>query len=76
MKKQAIQQSVSLVPVEIIQSKIYLIRGHKIMLDKELAELYGVSTKRLKQQVRRNLKRFPLDFAFESCFKVAKCNLE
>ena len=72
MKKQAIQQSVSLVPVEIIQSKIYLIRGHKIMLDKELAELYGVSTKRLKQQVRRNLKRFPLDFAFELTWEEAE----
>ena len=54
------------------------------MLDKELAELYGVSTGRLKQQVRRNLKRFPSDFAFEltwerggrNCFKIAFCNLE
>jgi hypothetical protein len=52
-------------PVEIIQSKIYLIRGHKVMLDKDLAVLYGVPTRRLKEQVRRNLKRFPDDFMFE-----------
>jgi hypothetical protein len=65
VKKHVIQESARLVPVEIIQSKIYLIRGHKVMLDKELAELYGASTKRLKEQVRRNLKRFPSDFMFE-----------
>ena len=55
----------SVVPVEIIQSKIYLIRGYKVMLDNDLAELYGVSTRRLKEQVRRNSKRFPADFMFE-----------
>ena len=65
MKKRTVEESKSLVPVEIIQSKIYLIRGHKVMLDKELSELYGVSTKRLKEQVRRNLKRFPGDFMLE-----------
>ena len=65
MKKQAIQESARLVPVEIIQSKIYLIRGQKVMLDRDLAELYGVHTKVLKQQVRRNLKRFPPDFMLE-----------
>ncbi|MDO8675090.1 MAG: ORF6N domain-containing protein [Candidatus Omnitrophota bacterium] len=53
------------VAVEIIQSKICLVRGHKVMLDKDLAEMYGVSTRRLKEQVRRNLKRFPEDFMFE-----------
>ena len=72
MKKQTIQELTSLVPVEIIQNKIYLIRGHKIMLDKELAELYGVSTKRLKEQVRRNLKRFPEDFMFELTWEEAE----
>ena len=72
MKKQAIQESATLMPVEIIQSKIYLIRRHKVMLDKELAELYGVSTKRLKEQVRRNLKRFPSDFMFELTWKEAE----
>ncbi len=54
-----------LIPVEIIEKKIYLIRGHKVMLDSDLAELYGVETKRLNEQVRRNLKRFPDDFMFQ-----------
>ena len=53
------------IPVEIIQGKIFLIRGHKVMLDRDLAQLYGVATKRLKEQVRRNLRRFPSDFMFE-----------
>ncbi|MBU1076221.1 MAG: ORF6N domain-containing protein [Spirochaetes bacterium] len=48
-----------------IASKIYIIRCKKIMLDLDLALLYGVQTKRLKEQVRRNLKRFPIDFMFE-----------
>ncbi len=55
----------SLLPDGIIKSKIYLIREQKIMLDRDLAELYGVETKVLKQAVRRNLKRFPKDFLFE-----------
>jgi len=54
-----------LVPIELIASKIYLIRGIKVMLDRDLAELYGVETKRLKEQVRRNIERFPQDFMFE-----------
>jgi hypothetical protein len=53
---------VNTVPVEIIQSKIYLIRGHKVMLDSDLALLYGVETKVLVQAVKRNLRRFPPDF--------------
>ncbi len=48
-----------------IMNKIHIIRGMKVMLDKDLAELYGVETKRLKEQVRRNLERFPDDFMFE-----------
>jgi len=55
----------TLVPVERIASKIYLIRGMKVMLDRDLAELYGVETKVLKQAVRRNVDRFPADFMFE-----------
>jgi hypothetical protein len=47
-----------------IESKIYLIRGEKVMLDYDLAELYQVQTKRLKEQVKRNLPRFPADFMF------------
>ncbi|MGC2061771.1 MAG: ORF6N domain-containing protein [Thermodesulfovibrionales bacterium] len=54
-----------LIPAEIIERKIYLIRGHKVMLDSDLAELYGVETKRLNEQVHRNPKRFPDDFMFQ-----------
>ncbi len=54
----------SLVPVEVIQGKIYLIRGYKVMLDRDLAHLYGVETRRLNEQVKRNIKRFPPDFMF------------
>ena len=52
-------------PDEVIMNKIYLIRGLKVMLDSDLSELYGVETKRLKEQVRRNRERFPEDFMFE-----------
>jgi hypothetical protein len=54
-----------MVPEEVIMSKIYLIRGHKVMLDLDLAELYGVETRRLNEQVKRNLDRFPADFMFQ-----------
>ena len=50
---------------ESIISKIYLIRGKKVMIDRDLAGLYGVETKQLKRQVRRNIDRFPDDFMFE-----------
>ena len=49
---------------EAIEQKIFLIRGKKVMLDSNLARLYGVSTKRLNEQIKRNLKRFPADFMF------------
>jgi len=49
---------------EVIINKIYVVRGLKIMIDRDLAELYGVETKRLKEQVKRNIKRFPEDFMF------------
>jgi phage regulator Rha-like protein len=55
----------SLVPVERIERAILSIRGEKVMLDSDLAELYGVETKRLNEQVRRNLSRFPPDFMFQ-----------
>ena len=51
--------------LSLIQSRIYEIRGQKVMLDFDLAELYEVETKRLKEQVRRNIERFPADFMFE-----------
>ncbi|WP_026703775.1 ORF6N domain-containing protein [Flavobacterium soli] len=50
---------------ETISNKIYFIRNQKVMLDRDLAKLYGIETKRLKEQVKRNLSRFPEDFMFE-----------
>ena len=54
----------NIISVEIIASKIFEIRGRKVMLDKDLAVLYGVSVKVLNQAVKRNLKRFPGDFMY------------
>src|SRR6187431_1615977 len=51
--------------LKTIQSRIYEIRGQRVMLDFDLAELYETETKRLKEAVRRNMDRFPLDFVFE-----------
>ena len=53
-----------LIPDDIVMNKIYLIRGQKVMLDRDLAELYGVTTGNLNLAVKRNLKRFPPDFMF------------
>src|SRR5258705_311813 len=53
------------VSVQLIERRIYLIRGNKVMIDVDLAELYGVPTKRLNQQVQRNRNRFPEDFMFQ-----------
>ncbi|WP_181071040.1 ORF6N domain-containing protein [Candidatus Manganitrophus noduliformans] len=60
------------IPTEVIEQKIYFIRGHKVMLDGDLAKLYGVPTKRLNEQVRRNIKRFPPDFMFQLTADEAK----
>ncbi|HVW99527.1 MAG TPA: ORF6N domain-containing protein [Candidatus Babeliaceae bacterium] len=54
-----------LLPDAAIANKIYVIRGQKVMLDSDLAELYQVETKRLKEQVKRNLQRFPQTYMFE-----------
>jgi hypothetical protein len=54
-----------LIPVENITNKIFMIRGFKVMLDRDLADLYGVNTKALKQAVKRNIDRFPSDFMFK-----------
>ena len=65
-----------LIPREAIESKILLVRGKKVMLDRDLAGLYGVEAKYLKRQVRRNLDRFPPDFMFKlskSEFKDWRC---
>lgn len=54
----------ALIPQEIVEQKIFLIRGHKILLSNHLAELYGVETRALIQAVKRNIDRFPDDFMF------------
>ncbi len=59
------KRSDSIIPVERIEKAILVIRGQKVMLDRDLAELYGVETKQLKRAVRRNRSRFPSDFMFE-----------
>ena len=58
-------KNVSLIPIEKITSQIYLIIKEKVMLDSDLAELYGVETKVLVQAVKRNIDRFPKDFMFQ-----------
>jgi hypothetical protein len=55
----------AIISEETIASKIIWVRGERVMLDRDLAKLYGVETKRLKEQVRRNIERFPDDFMFE-----------
>ena len=54
-----------IIPQEIIEKKIFLIRGQKVMLDKDLAELYDVETFNLNKAVKRNIDRFPIDFMFQ-----------
>lgn len=70
--KKSLKKSSSPVSVHLLERRIYLIRGHKVMIDVDLAELYDVPTKRLNQQVRRNLKRFPEDFMFQLTRKEAE----
>ena len=57
------------IPEELITERIFLIRGQKVMIDRDLAELYGVETRILNQAVRRNIKRFPGDFMFQLTIK-------
>ena len=69
----------SIVPVERVERTILLIRSQKVILDSDLSKLYGVTTKRLNQQVKRNSDRFPEDFMFQLTTKekaevVANCN--
>ncbi len=59
------KESSLVVPDELVMNKIYVIRNQKVMLDKDLADLYQVETRILNQQVQRNLKRFPDDFMFQ-----------
>ena len=55
----------NIIPDEVIMNKIIIIRNLRVMIDSDMAELYGVSTKRLNEAVKRNLKRFPIDFMFQ-----------
>lgn len=66
------------IQLDQIQNRIYIIRGQKIMLDSDLAQLYGVETKALNRQVRRNLSRFPEDFMFQLTkeeYESLKCQI-
>ena len=68
-----------ILPDEVIMSKILIIRNQKVMIDTDMAELYGVTTKRLNEAVKRNSKRFPVDFMFqltqkEKDYLVANCD--
>jgi hypothetical protein len=79
LKKSYEKESELIVPDEIIMTKILFIRGEKVMIDRDLAEPYGVSTKRLNEQVKRNIKRFPVDFMYQLTEEekeevVAKCD--
>ena len=72
-------EGASIIPVERVQSRILVLRGQKVILDTDLARLYGVTTKRLNEQVRRNVRRFPSDFVFqltveEKAEVVANCD--
>ena len=58
-----------LIPQEVIENRIFLLRGQRVMLDENLAFLYGVEVRQLKRQVRRNIERFPYDFMFELTHK-------
>jgi hypothetical protein len=64
MKNENSENNIML-PDEVVITKIFVVRGQKVMIDRDLAELYGVETKRLKEAVRRNMTRFPEDFMFE-----------
>jgi len=79
MTTRGIKNTSDLVPLEAIQHHILLLRGCKVILDSDLAALYGVSTKRLNEQVKRNIERFPEDFMFqlteaEKAQVVANCD--
>jgi hypothetical protein len=64
-----------LLPIEVIERRIFVLRGHRVLLDRDLAELYGVPLKRLNEQVKRNKQRFPEDFMFELSLEEGKAIL-
>jgi len=72
-------EKTAIIPGEKIDRAILLIRGHKVMLDTDLADIYGVKTSRLNEQVKRNIDRFPADFMFQLTDKekeevIANCD--
>lgn len=80
MPVKAIARSRLPMPVELVARKIHIMRGKRVMLGRDLAELYGVATKALNQAVKRNSSRFPEDFMFQladaELEKVAICDLK
>jgi phage regulator Rha-like protein len=64
-----------MIPIEVIEGKIFVLRGRRVMLDRGLAELYGVQVKRLNEQVKRNSDRFPDDFMFQLALDEGKAAL-
>lgn len=65
----------ALIPLEVIEGKIFVLRGHRVMLDRDLAGLFGVPLKRLNEQVKRNQDRFPDDFMFQLTLEEGKAVL-
>ena len=59
------EETKELITIEDIHSKVFIIRGQQVMLDRDLAEIYGYEVKKLNQQVKRNIERFPEDFMFQ-----------
>ena len=59
------EETKELITTDDMRSKVYIIRGQQVMLDKDLAEIYGYDVKRLNEQVKRNINRFPEDFMFQ-----------
>jgi len=65
----------ALIPVEVITGKIFILRGHRVMLDRDLAKLYRVETRAVNQAVKRNQDRFPEDFMFQVTSEEAEAVL-
>lgn len=76
LKSTNMKNAISIVPDEVVLDRILMIRNKRVMIDSDLAELYGVSTKRLNKQVKRNHKRFPLDFMFQLTAEEKKFLIE
>ena len=73
------EENINMIPDEVITNKVFFIRDHRVMVDNDMAELYGVTTKRLNEAVKRNSSRFPVDFMFQLTMKekeelVANCD--